>query len=229
MSNKDITVNLKKNDNTWEQIYGNAINNRLRKDNNLSDVNDKAESRKNLEIIGDDNTTHFHDSRYLPKINAEAKKREKEDTDIKNTLNREIADRKNDTAAISKAIVDSENRVNNNVTSTKNELNNNMNTVQNNLTSKMDDLKDEVKKNDIGTRTITTPGGSNLSNNMPVSATTTTTIKQYQARDYISSGTYTIEDLLNKLAQASHVHALTNTTTVCKCNCVINNKCSNSH
>lgn len=53
---------------TWEDIYGDAIRNRLRRDLNLSDVKDKEASRRNLEIFGNDNETHYHDNRYLPKI-----------------------------------------------------------------------------------------------------------------------------------------------------------------
>ena len=83
MANKSTTIKFKKDKNSWEQIYGNEINNRLRKDKNLSDVNDKAESRKNLELVGDNNTTHFHDDRYLPKIDAESAKRKSEDDQIK--------------------------------------------------------------------------------------------------------------------------------------------------
>ena len=75
----DITLKLKTAENEWVQIYGNAINNRLRKDENLNDVDDKAESRKNLEIIGDNNTTHYHDNRYIPLIEAEEAARKKED------------------------------------------------------------------------------------------------------------------------------------------------------
>lgn len=75
----DITLKLKTAEDEWVQIYGNAINNRLRKDKNLSDVDDKAEARKNLEIIGDNNTTHYHDNRYIPLIEAEEAARVKED------------------------------------------------------------------------------------------------------------------------------------------------------
>lgn len=75
----DITLKLKTADDEWTQIYGNAINNRLRKDENLSDVDNKAEARKNLEIIGDNNTTHYHDDRYIPLIEAEEAARKKED------------------------------------------------------------------------------------------------------------------------------------------------------
>lgn len=54
----------------WYSLYVNELLNRLRKDKNLSDVDDVAKSRENLGIFGDNNITHFHDSRYLPKIKA---------------------------------------------------------------------------------------------------------------------------------------------------------------
>jgi len=53
---------------SWSTFYVDAIRNRLRRDLNLSDVLDRQEARKNLEIFGDDNKTHFHDDRYIPLI-----------------------------------------------------------------------------------------------------------------------------------------------------------------
>ena len=243
MANKSTTIKFKKDKNSWEQIYGNEINNRLRKDKNLSDVNDKAESRKNLELVGDNNTTHFHDNRYMPKIDAETAKRKSEDDQIKKTLNQEIADRKKDSQNINKAIVDSENRVTTNMANTKNELNNNMNTMQSALSSKMDNLKIEMQRNDVGTKTITSPGGSGLSSGFNSSITyaadvgkdcshgncTSYATKTFTAKDNISSGTYTIEQLLNKLSQASHVHASSVAQCTVNCNCNCNCHSSNSH
>lgn len=243
MANKSTTIKFKKDKNSWEQIYGNEINNRLRKDKNLSDVNDKAESRKNLELIGDNNTTHFHDDRYLPKIDAESAKRESEDDQIKKILNQEISDRKKDSQDINKAIVDSENRVTTNMTNTKNELNTNMNTMQSTLSSKMDSVKEEVKRNDVATKTITTSGGAGMSDGFNTSTTyvagtkncgwggqcTYIATKTFTSKDNISSGTYTIEQLLNKLSQASHVHEKSISQCTVNCNCNCNCHSSNSH
>ena len=242
MANKSTTIKFKKDKNSWEQIYGNEINNRLRKDKNLSDVNDKAESRKNLELVGDNNTTHFHDNRYMPKIDAESAKRKSEDDQIKKTLNQEIADRKKDSQNINKAIVDSENRVTTNMTNTKNELNTNMNTMQSTLNSKMDSVKEEVKRNDVATKTITTSGGAGMSNGFNTSMTYVAgtggdrwnpvryeATRIFTSTDNISSGTYTIEQLLNKLSQASHVHSSTVSQCIINCNCNCNCHSSNSH
>ena len=56
------------NDKKWNSLYARAINNRLRRDKNLADLFDKAEARKNLELTGDNNHTHYHDDRYMPLI-----------------------------------------------------------------------------------------------------------------------------------------------------------------
>lgn len=57
-------------ENGWVSLYQDAWILCLNKRKNLSDLEDKQEARKNLELIGEDNHTHYHDDRYLPKINA---------------------------------------------------------------------------------------------------------------------------------------------------------------
>lgn len=52
----------------WKTLYGGALANILRKDKNLSDLNDRTIARENLELTGNNNTTHYHDSRYMDKI-----------------------------------------------------------------------------------------------------------------------------------------------------------------
>ena len=60
---------LKYRDNEgFKSLYTDAIKNRLRKDQNLADVDNIQEARENLELIGDNNHTHYHDDRYFPKI-----------------------------------------------------------------------------------------------------------------------------------------------------------------
>lgn len=54
--------------NGWEALYANAISKGLLAENNLSDLMDKEEARKNLEIYGDNVHNHYHDDRYLPLI-----------------------------------------------------------------------------------------------------------------------------------------------------------------
>lgn len=67
-------IKFRDNDNTWKPVDKEiimAIKNRLRCDNNLSDVIDRSKARENLGLIGDV-TTHHHDGRYVPMI-GEAK------------------------------------------------------------------------------------------------------------------------------------------------------------
>ena len=55
-------------DKGWEALYTKIISKALFAENNLSDLTDKEEARENLELTGDNNTTHYHDDRYLPLI-----------------------------------------------------------------------------------------------------------------------------------------------------------------
>lgn len=78
---------LKYKDNEgFKSLYSEAIKNRLRKDQNLADVTNVQEARENLELTGDNNHTHYHDDRYLPKIEAEAEQRENADNELKNLI-----------------------------------------------------------------------------------------------------------------------------------------------
>jgi hypothetical protein len=54
----------------WVIPYYNYLKQCLLKSNNLSEIEDKAKARENLELTGDNNTTHYHDSHYLPLINS---------------------------------------------------------------------------------------------------------------------------------------------------------------
>lgn len=255
MANKSTTIKFKKDKNSWEQIYGNEINNRLRKDKNLSDVNDKAESRKNLELIGDSNTTHFHDSRYVPMIENEKNERKAETTQLRTDLNAETANRAKDKEDISKTLVKIQNDVNTTVSDTKKELSNNMNTLQNNVDTKINQVNQKLDKVDIGKKTMTTAGSlhsesATLNQSRLVDTQTQYTDKDHPSKPWgnctiihpdipqggtryiyenshveknIVSGTYTVEQLLDKLAAASHVHTVTECTSSiseCNCNCV---------
>lgn len=52
----------------WIVFYASYLKNCLQKNQNLADLTNRAEARKNLELVGDV-TTHNHDSRYMPIIN----------------------------------------------------------------------------------------------------------------------------------------------------------------
>lgn len=106
---------LKYRDNEgFKSLYTDAIKNRLRKDLNLADLENVQEARQNLELTGDNNHTHYHDDRYLPKIETEANERKAADNEIKNLLN-------------------------NKVTEITNATNNNINNLKQTLDDKIDD------------------------------------------------------------------------------------------
>ena len=52
----------------WHILYGGILSKVMRKDKNLSDLQDIAIARENLELVGDV-TTHNHDTRYQTQIN----------------------------------------------------------------------------------------------------------------------------------------------------------------
>lgn len=91
-------LKFKGNDGAWKTMFRDmmfAIKNRLRCDKNLHDVVDIAEARKALGIIGDNNHTHYHDDRYLAKINAVRDEINKMMTtlqDFKNKIQRDVTD-----------------------------------------------------------------------------------------------------------------------------------------
>lgn len=237
----NISIKIKKDDNTWEQIYGNAIANRLRKDQNLADIIDKQEARDNLELSGDNNTTHFHDSRYVPMIENEKNERKAETTQLRTDLDAETANREKDKEDISKTLVKVQKDVETTVADTKKELSNNMNTLQSNVDVKIDQVNQKLDKADVGKKTMTT-AGSLHSESATLNQSRETDILQQckwgsskyysytevehsNVKTSIKSGTYTIEELLDKLIAASHEHQVTQCTTYVKnCNC----KCTHS-
>ena len=91
-------LKFKGNDGAWKTLFRDmmfAIKNRLRCDKNLHDVIDVAEARKALGILGDNNHTHYHDDRYMGKINA-AEHNINELTatlqELRNKIQKEVAD-----------------------------------------------------------------------------------------------------------------------------------------
>jgi len=54
----------------WYSLYLNFLNKCLRKDKNLSDLTDKDAALENLQLIGDNVNSHYHDDHYLPMIQA---------------------------------------------------------------------------------------------------------------------------------------------------------------
>lgn len=59
-----------KTDNGWVSLYTYVLSLFMRKSKNLSDIENKAEALENLELVGENITSHSHDSKYLPLIQA---------------------------------------------------------------------------------------------------------------------------------------------------------------
>lgn len=65
---------------TWYPLYMDVFNKCLHKNNNLGDLTDLVAARTNLELTGNNVTTHLHDSRYLPLMDTETQERMAADT-----------------------------------------------------------------------------------------------------------------------------------------------------
>lgn len=74
----------------WVDGYARNLMDRLRADKNLSDIEDRTKARENLELTGDNNMTHFHDSRYMPLIQEEATVRAREDAQLRDYVDQRI-------------------------------------------------------------------------------------------------------------------------------------------
>lgn len=59
-----------KTDNGWVSLYTYVLSLFMRKNRNLGDLEDKAEALENIGLTGDNITSHSHDSKYLPLIQA---------------------------------------------------------------------------------------------------------------------------------------------------------------
>lgn len=75
----------------WIDSYARSLMDRLRANKNLADVEDRAKARENLELTGNNNETHYHDSRYVPMIQEEATIRSCEDNKLREYIDKRIA------------------------------------------------------------------------------------------------------------------------------------------
>ena len=94
-----MVLKLKKTLEEWIPFYVDAIKNRLRRDLNLSDVFDVQATRDNIGLSGVNNHTHYHDDRYIPKIDKEVNTRKQEITNLTNSLNNKLATEHNERIA----------------------------------------------------------------------------------------------------------------------------------
>lgn len=228
-----------KDKNTWITFYVDAINNRLRRDKNLGDVLDKQVSRDNLELSGVDNETHFHDKRYLPKINQEIIDRQNADANLVGNIIQEKTDRQNADAAIANAVT---NKIDI-VEQKTNAIQVIFNTTNADLADRIDGVKDSV--DNIGTKAVAVPGSTQAQisiqtvtgtvtnsrgwRNSPVTADYTDNIRIDNTVAGIAAGTYTLDDLLSQLVQESHSHTQNSTTRSYNCVPNCNCNCSSSH
>ena len=79
----------KKDATTWVSLYYNAFKNRLRRDKNLSDLTNRPDARKNLELVGEV-TDHWHDERYKPMLTQLRGDLDKAVTSLNATINTKI-------------------------------------------------------------------------------------------------------------------------------------------
>lgn len=86
-----MLLKIKETSDKWYSFFSSAIKNRLRRDLNLSDLTDVVQARKNIELDGDNNATHFHDSRYMPQINENTKVSKQNRRDILQEIKERIA------------------------------------------------------------------------------------------------------------------------------------------
>lgn len=205
----------------WENLYANEINNRLKKTENLADIDNVAIARENLELVGDVDT-HNHDSRYLAMIenvnsgqvnsNLLIQQEKKERVDEDNRLDKEIDDLEKSVEASLTAIKNSSTQqieeIDNKIQNLKNGLLSNKVTVTRS-TAGIDKIKCDATTTSSGS-------GSNVS--------TTTTNYYLNTENGIGAGEYNIQDLLQKLVNVAHTHKISTskTTSQCNCNCDCN-------
>lgn len=194
----------------WASVYKDIIERRLKKDKNLSDVPDKAAARENLEINGDNVTSHQHDSTYIPMINKEVAERKATDEEILSQLN--ILKEKEDSSLkdLIQALIDNETAANQKISN----LNNQISSTESRLNS---NISNATSQANINARTISVPGSSVSSSSMTLGDSSIgSTRTTYNTSSGIGCGTYNLVDVLNALVSASHTHSMTSN---CECVC----------
>ena len=204
----------KKKIDEWADMYKTLISNCLKKDQNLADLNDKATARDNIGLSGDNNTTHQHDSIYMPMINKEATERKATDEEILNEI--EILKNREDSSLkdLIQTLVNNEASANQQISSLTNQISN----TENRLNS---DINNLVNQTALSSHTISVPGSS-MGGQYFVSA-----LSDWESEHYIpwedhehwytfyinggiGAGTYNLVDLLTALVKMSHTHTKEN-------------------
>lgn len=204
----------------WIRIYKDALNRRLKRNKNLADLTDKAAARENLEIYGDNVTSHLHDSTYIPLIDQESTDRQTADNDILAKLNtlkaNEDAGLKNLDTSLNKTV----SNINQNISNLNNQISASESRLNANITN-------AINRANLSGSTVSVSGSEIDENavyaNIPCSeAKSRGNSTYYRMRTYkgVSGGTYTLTDLLTALINASHTHSTGYVN--CDCNCSSN-------
>lgn len=205
-------IKWKKAVNDWVSVYRDAIKRRLKKDKNLSDLDDKAAARENLEIVGDNVTSHQHDSIYVPMIDAEAEERKAKDEEILAELETLKAQEDSSLKDLIQSLVNSETAANQKISN----LNNQISSTQSRLNTNVSKASSQA---DIGAKTIYVSGSSISNSSATVEYNSAYSNKSYNTNSGVGSGTYTLRDLINALVNVSHTHHTTTSSVQCNCDC----------
>ncbi len=203
----------------WKSTYGEYFFDLLTKNKNLSDITDKAEARKNLELASKNVISHNHDSRYLgdksPLANERNARQEADqllDEDIVNYCNYlenmlSLEEKGQLTRKLSE-IEEKLNQESENQTAADNNIEKYVNKKLSSLSTQTKAAKD--KKVQVPSSTIRTTYETGTFSNG----------KEYIAPG-VNGGIYTLSSLLDKLAELSHKHSISSSseTKNCRCDC----------
>ena len=202
----------------WYTVYGSILKDTLRCSKNLSDLTDKNLARTNLELVGDNITTHLHDSRYLPLIQAETSARTIAINNLSLNLSKEVTDRQTDMTALESSIDTKLTAQTTSVNKSISDLQTSVNLSITNLTTYVD--------TSIANMNTNLTNNINSINTVSVSGTQVNTSVDLKVGSYylyanggIGAGTYGLKDLLQRLVNLSHNHSSSPHNCNCNCNC----------
>lgn len=204
----------------WVDLYAGEIKNRLKRTENLADLDDASAARQNLELTGDV-STHNHDSRYLSLIenmNSGA-------SGNSALIEKEREDRIAEDAKINQEIDNLEKTLESSLTALKNETKRQIEEVDN----KLQNLKTGIMST-RATVTGSTGGAASILMNTEETAGDNNQIiktsKFYTTTDGIPSTTDELEKILQQLVTLSHRHDTDTITSTSECNCSTDCDCN---